>query len=160
MANLEYESLNDCHVNELLPIWADEDVIRFTSIKAPCTLAEIRDRINILKQYDVFVVKNYDSVIGVIGCPCIDKSKSQYGMFYHFSKSSWGKGYATAVTEWLLQFMKKKYNNITLYAEVVANNVASEKILKHFGFSLISEEDDFKQDGIKLETRNYMLKIF
>lgn len=157
MNKLKYEALNESHANDLLSIWSDEDVIRFTNIKEPCTLQEITQRIQILKSFDVFVVSNTDAVIGIIGCPCIDRVKAQYGVFYQFRKSSWGQGYATMATDWLLSFMKKKYADVTFFADVVTDNVASEKILKHFEFNRISEEDGFERNGIKLKIHNYRL---
>jgi ribosomal-protein-alanine N-acetyltransferase len=107
MEELKYKPLKECHGNELLPIWADEDVILYTNIKKPCTLIEINDRVNVLKDFDVFVVSNEDGVIGMIGCPCVSREKSEYGVFYQFRRASWGKGYATQATEWLLNFMRK-----------------------------------------------------
>lgn len=157
MDKLVYEPLVDHHARDLLPIWADEDVIQFINIKKPCTLLEIVDRVNALKVFDVFVVYNDNRLIGVIGCPCIDELKLQYGVFYHFCKSSWGNGYATKATEWLLNFMREKYGAVTFFADVVANNVASEKILKHFGFKLISVEDGFERNGVRMKIHNYSL---
>ena len=157
MKELKYETLKESHANDLSSIWADEDVIQYTNIKKPCTLIEIIERIKVLKDFDVFVVSNENGLIGIIGCPCVDKEKSQYGVFYQFCKSSWGKGYATQATEWLLNFMREKYDKITFFADVVVNNVASEKILRHFGFEFISEEDGFERNGMKMKIHNYRL---
>lgn len=139
------------------PIWADEDVIRYTNIKKPCTLVEIKDRVSVLKNFDVFVVFKGEGVIGIIGCPCVDSEKSEYGVFYQFCRSSWRKGYATQETEWLLNFMREKYGKVTFFADVVVNNIASEKILSHFGFQFISEECRFQRNGIKMKIHNYKL---
>ncbi len=157
MEELTYTPLDDAHANGLLSIWSDADVIRFTNIKEPCTLEEVKHKIRVLKDFDVFVVSNANGFIGIVGCPCIDKAKSQYGLFYQFCKLSWGQGYATAATKWLLRYMKKKYGNITFFADVVVENIASEKILKRFGFKFISQEDGFKCNGIKMKINNYRL---
>ncbi len=157
MDELKYKPLDDIIAEELLNIWSDEDVIKYTNIKKSCTLAEIKDRINALKDFDVFIVSNKDGVIGIIGCPCIDKEKLQFGLFYQFCKSSWGKGYATKSTKWLLEFMREKYDEITIFADVVQDNVASEKILRYFGFKFISEEDCFERNGVKMKIHNYIL---
>lgn len=155
MNELKYEELNESHAKALFSIWSDEDVIRFTNIKEPCTLQETYERIRVLKPFDVFTVRNMDEIIGIIGCPCINKTKSQYGVFYQFKKSSWGKGYATKATEWLLRYMRGKYDDVTFFADVVVDNVASEKILQHFGFECISEKDEFERNGIKLKIHTY-----
>lgn len=156
MSKLIYEPLNDSHSNSLLSIWSDEEVIRYTSIKSPCTLDEIRERIKRLKAFDVFIVRNEDKIIGIIGCPCINQEKLQYGLFYQFCKSSWGQGYATKSIAWLLNFMKEKYKEVTLFADVIVGNVASEKILMQFNFELISEEE-LDRCGTKFKVRNYKL---
>lgn len=158
MNKLKYQPIEDIFADDLLNIWSDEDVIKYTNIKIPCTLEKVRERIEVLKDFDVFVVSNKDGVIGIIGCPCIDKEKLQFGLFYQFCKSSWGKGYATKATEWLLNFMREKYNEITLFADVVDANIASEKILQHFEFDLISE-DTIERNGVKMKIHNYRLLV-
>ncbi|MGL5616513.1 MAG: GNAT family N-acetyltransferase [Sarcina sp.] len=158
MGELKYSYLNEKFAKDLLNIWSDEDVIKYTNIKKPCTLVEIKNRINALKDFDdIFMVSNKDGVIGIIGCPCIDKEKLHFGLFYQFCKSSWGKGYGTESIKWLLEFMREKYDKITIVADVVQNNVASEKILRYFGFKFISEKDCFESDGVKVKIRNYRL---
>ncbi len=157
MEELAYTPLEESHAEGLLAIWSDADAIRFTNIKEPCTWEEVKDKIKILKNFDVFVVSNAGGLIGIVGCPCIDQAKSQYGLFYHFRKSSWGQGYATAATKWLLCCMRKKYDDITFFADVVVDNIASEKILKNFDFQFISAEDGFERDGVKLKIHNYRL---
>jgi len=52
--------------------------------------------------------------------------------------------------------MKQKYKNATLFADVVVDNIASEKILQKFGFEKFSEEL-IERDGIKLKVHNYKL---
>ena len=155
---LKYELLDKSHMNCLLPVWSDPKVIRYTNIKSPCTLEEVRERIDVLKKHDVFVVRSNEDVIGIIGCPCIDQDKKQYGLFYHFRRSSWGQGFATESTGWLLDFMRKKYHNIELFADVVVDNIASEKILRRFGFELASEET-LERAGVSWKVHNYKLVI-
>lgn len=155
MSGLTYLPLNSLHADRLLPIWSDEDVIKFTNIQSPCTLEDVQNRINRLKSSDIFVVIQNGDAIGIIGCPWINKEKLQYGIFYQFSKSAWGKGVATASMKWLLQFMEHKYINPTLFADVVVDNVASERILNRFSFKLISE-NLFERNGVKMKVHNYI----
>jgi len=107
---------------------------------------------------DVFAVMQDRELIGIIGCPPVDKEKLQFGLFYQFCKSSWGHGNATAATKWILKYMKQKYINPVLFADVVVDNAASEKILQKFGFEQIAEEL-IEHDGIKLKVHNYKLCI-
>ena len=52
--------------------------------------------------------------------------------------------------------MRQKYKSLTLFADVVVDNVASEKILQKFGFQQISEET-IERDGKTLKVHNYQL---
>lgn len=158
MSELQYKAIDICYANDLLNIWADENVIKYTNMKLPCTFEDVENRIMRFKLFDVFVVIESGKTIGIIGCLAINKEESQFGLFYQFCKSSWGKGNATIATKWLLNYMKQKYKNATLFADVVVDNIASEKILKKFGFKLISEEL-IERDDIKLSVHNYKLCI-
>lgn len=155
MSDLTYQPLNDFHLDSLLPIWSDEEVIKFTNIQSPCTLEDVHSRIKRLKIFDVFVVLENENVIGIIGCPCINKETCEYGIFYQFRQSVWGKGVATTAVEWLLQFMEHKYPNARLFADVVADNIPSEKILNRVGFHMVSEES-VERNGITLKVHNYI----
>lgn len=157
MEGLTYEPLNPSHADGLLSVWADADVIRFTNIKEPCTLPEILENIKTLEAFDVFAVSDAGGLIGVIGCPWLDRENNLFGLFYHFRKSSWGKGYATMAAEWLLQFMKRNYTEARFLAEVVVGNAASEKLLKHLGFTLLSEKESGIGNGSKRKLRCYQL---
>ncbi|MGL4346169.1 MAG: GNAT family N-acetyltransferase [Cellulosilyticaceae bacterium] len=145
---MRYESLHLRHALDLASIWSDVDVIRYTNIKEPCSNDEIIHRIELLQVFDVFVVYNNQELIGIIGCPCINKLLYEYGIFYQFKKSSWGKGYGEEAATWLLNYMKHKYPQMTLFADVVADNIASEKILLKLGFSVVEEIPmGFERDG-------------
>ena len=153
---LQFIPIDICYEESLLNIWADINVVQYTNMKLPCTLDDVKNRIEIFKPFDVFVVLQNGELVGIIGCPPIDKDKRHYGLFYQFSKSSWGRGNATEATRWLIDFMQGKYENVTLFADVIVDNVASEKILQKFGFELLSEET-VERNGTKLKVHNYKL---
>ena len=58
----------------------------------------------------------------------------------------------------LLAYMKEKYKHVTLFADVVVDNVASEKVLRNFGFEQFLEEV-IERDGIKLNVHKYRIKL-
>ena len=136
---LYYEPLQQKHSRELLPIWSDIDVIRYTGIEEPCTLKQIQQRITLLEGQDTFVLRRERDVMGVLGCPCIDKAKKQYGFFYHLRKDSWNQGYGSLAAAWLVQHMQEQYQTAVLLAEVISDNKASERILCKLDFELIGE---------------------
>ncbi len=78
------------------------------------------------------------------------------GGYYTGDSSAWGQGNATTATKWLLDYMKRKYKNATLFADVVVDNVASEKVLQKLGFEQFSEEL-IERDGKQLKVHNYKL---
>lgn len=158
MNDFKWEPLSVNHAEELLALWGDSDVIRYAAIPAPCSLEQIRSRIDSLSAFDVFVIRMKGEAMGVVGCIRMDGSEERYGVFYQLKKIFWGKGLATRAVEQLLMKMKEKSPSAVFYADVVADNIASEKILQHFHFHCISvEEDGFERDGIKRAVRKYKL---
>ncbi|MGL4799745.1 MAG: GNAT family N-acetyltransferase [Cellulosilyticaceae bacterium] len=157
MLMFEYEVLNASHIPDLVPIWGDPDVIRYTSIKEPCSLDEIRKRIVYLWSFDVFAVRLKGEVIGIIGCPSLDSERNAYGIFYQFKKAVWHKGYGTHCVHWLLKYMQKTHPSATIYGDVLTRNPASERILKRLGFTLHSEEwYGTSSNGLPIAKRRYV----
>ena len=153
---LEYSHISKAFPKNLTAIWSDQDVIKYTNIKEPCTIKEIEKRISIFKNHDVFIIKQNKKTIGVAGCPCIDKQKNEYGFFYQLKKSVWGKGIGSEAALWCVNYMKKKHGTFTLYADVVSQNVASDKILKSLGFKQISvEKEAFQLNGLNMDIKKY-----
>lgn len=138
--NLKLEPLKLTHSEDLIPVWTDEDVIRYTNIQQSCTITEIEEKISLLRESEVFVVYHEGSLAGIIGCPSID-GKQQFGIFYHLCKKCWGKGIGFAAAERLLKYMDQKYGKTTILADVVSENMASIKILRRCGFELIIKEN-------------------
>lgn len=155
--NLSFQPVDYPHAYSLFCLWNDDDVIKYTNIKKPATLQDVYNKIDIYKQHNVFSVIYDENVIGIAGCPCVNKDKSEYGLFYQLMKSYWGKGIATQTAEWLVNFMKQGNNNVTLYADVLSQNVASEKILQNIGFTLTSSEP-FSRGSLITELHKYVLK--
>ncbi len=104
------------------------------------------------------MIRMEGEAMGVVGCIRMNGPEERYGVFYQLKKIFWGKGLATRAVEQLLMKMKEKSPSAVFYADVVAGNIASEKILQHFHFHCISvEEDGFERDGIKRAVRKYKL---
>lgn len=158
--NLEYEKISEVYDNDLLEIWSNEEVIKYTNIKNQCTLEDTRKRIVRFQSHDVFVVIHNKKAIGVIGCPCVNKDKCEFGIFYQFNQDVWGRGIATESVKWLMNYMKNKYINFTIYADVISDNIASVKILNSFGFTWLNDDvDSFMRNGKKMTIKNYILII-
>lgn len=68
MNDFKWEPVSVNHAEELLALWGDSDVIRYTAIPAPCSLEQIRSRIDSLSAFDVFVIRMEGEAMGVVGC--------------------------------------------------------------------------------------------
>ena len=155
---LNYKKLAEHNAEELKGLWDDPDVIRYTNVKEPCDLTAIKIRMESFAASDTFSILIGDTLVGVVGCPCIDAKAAAYGLFYQLKKAYWGRGIATLAAEWIIDYMNEKYVHPTFYADVVTNNIASESILVHLGFTCISEQViSFKRDGIQMDVHNYRL---
>lgn len=141
MKKLKYCPLNLSYIDFLYSLWSDGSVIKFTNIPESINLEQVKERISRLEQSDVFIVMNGDVCIGIAGCPCIDRENRRFGIFYQFMSSYWGQGCASEAVGWLLDFMKDRYISAEIIADVINDNIASDKILKKFGFELLSERE-------------------
>lgn len=157
LAALQYQALDIRYLHNLQQLWSDPAVIRYTGTPEPYTLEQTRQKLERLQQSDVFVVFQQHRFIGIVGCPCIDTKTLEFGLFYQFRQSVWGRGYATAAVKWMLAFMKKKYIQPVIYADVITQNTASEKILKRFHFICQSESKPIHSCGQKTIVRHYVL---
>ena len=156
--DLNYIKLTDHDAEKLQGLWDDPDVIRYTNIEEPCDMTAIKMRIKRLAAFDTFSISTGGTLVGVVGCPCIDAQANVYGFFYQLKKAYWGRGIASAAAEWMINYMRGKYVHPTFYADAVAYNIASERILVNLGFSCISQQAaSFERDGIQMDVHNYRL---
>lgn len=81
-------------------------------------------------------VKETDEVIGAVGFNPTD-SMEVIELIYHFSKKSWGKGFATEAAIACLKLAKNKGNIKLITASADPRNLGSLKILEKIGFSYI-----------------------
>lgn len=88
----------------------------------------------------------------------MDPEKKIFGIFYQFSRESWGQGFAAKSAKWLVGYMKETYGTPALLADVVADNVASEKKLQGLGFERLPQVGSFQRDGKEYAVHNYVLK--
>lgn len=155
---LTFEPLSIEHGKFLTCVWSDKNVIKYADIYTPCSTEQINNIINNLKSYDVFVVKNKLTVIGMMGClPECDEEKNQFSIFYYFCRACWNHGYATDSIKWLICFMRRKYQPLTLYADNIAENVFSEKLLLKNNFKMVSEKP-YQSESMCSNKRRYVLE--
>lgn len=157
MPILQYQPLDMQHLHDVQRLWTDLAVIQYTGAPEPCTEEQAQYKLHQLCQSDAFAVFHQDCLIGVVGCPCINKQTLEFGLFYQFIPAVWGQGCATTAVQWLLNRMKQTYGNPILYADVIPQNKASEAILMHFGFTCHAESAPVHPSGHPLIVRHYKL---
>ena len=134
-------------------------MIRYTNIKEPCCLDEIRDKIQAMSGFDIFTVKVDGDTAGVVGCPPMPGEPGVYGFFYHLKKQYWNRGIATESAGWLLRWMGEKYPAPVFLADVAQANTASRRILEGLGFTCIfTGENEFERDGKRMAVGHYRLE--
>lgn len=82
------------------------------------------------------VEKESNEVIGAVGFNPTD-SMEVIELIYHFSKKSWGKGFATEAAAACLELAKSTKNIKLITASADPLNLGSLKILKKIGFTYI-----------------------
>lgn len=90
------------------------------------------------KGLSVYAVSDKSSgkVIGAAGFNVSD-SIDKVELIYHFSKSSWGKGFATEAGRACIEIAKQHQHVKALYASANPLNLGSTKILEKIGFNFI-----------------------
>lgn len=158
MEELTFEPLTAAHGAELLPLWQDEAVVRYTNMTLPCTPEETERRAAALAQFDVFAVRLKGELAGIVGCPAVDREARIFGIFYQLRPAFWGQGLAARAAGWLLEFMCRKYGEALVLAEVITENTASEKILQRLRFAPCGEEP-LERNGKHYMVRQYRKKL-
>ena len=105
MEKLTFEPLTAAHGAELLPLWQDEAVVRYTNMALPCTPEEAARRAEVLAPFDVFVLRLEGELAGIAGCPAADRAERRFGVFYQLRPAFWGRGLGTRAVGRLLDFM-------------------------------------------------------
>lgn len=87
-----------------------------------------------------FVVLLNGDFIGVCGSPIINYDKNEHGFYFQLKNELWGLGFGTIIAKKLLNHMHLYNSDIVIYANAVAINIPSTKILKNLGFVKTGEE--------------------
>ncbi|MDD6795300.1 MAG: GNAT family N-acetyltransferase [Clostridiaceae bacterium] len=162
---LELIPLELRHAEELMKIWGDYDVIKYTNndllkSKEEC-VRKLTTWINNGKDNAgpcKFAVLLHNKLIGLAGFPVIDNENFKCGFFYQIAKEYWGQGYGYETAKALSDFMTSQHKKGIFLAGVVKGNVASEKILRKLGYKEISvDKNGFNKNGIIGDVINFQL---
>lgn len=138
---LELVPLEVKYAKELLKLWQDEEVIRYTNALKLEDVDAARDKITRWLQREEqdeyishFVILKDKEVIGVIGIPAVNAEEGKNGFYYQLIRQFWNNGYGKEAAKAVFDYAIKEVKVNTLLADAVAANSASIKILKGLGF--------------------------
>ena len=154
--HIQLTSISECA--ELLPIFTNDDNIKYTNFKHYDSLDSFQvfmeKFLSINKneplQYGPYSIYYNNTIIGLCGLQQKDLNAGSAELWYILNQPYWGKGLAKAAIRFIMQQCKTNTLLHTIYAEAVATNVASWKILEQTGFIRLNEiADGFSNNNLK-----------
>lgn len=132
--------LDESHIEATKDFWGDEEVMSLCngSIPHDFLVKVINGYRKCHEENGISVyavkVKDSDTVIGAAGFNVTDHLDS-IELIYHFSKHSWGKGYASEAAKACLEIAQNHGKVRTVFASADYQNKSSLKILEKIGFT-------------------------
>ena len=141
MENIKLIPLKIEYAGELLNLWNNESVMKYTYLDTIDTVEQAKVRIDYwLKQYSSktfpnhFVILKEGTVVGVAGLPIIRKEPFCCGMYYQVMEAYQRQGIATRVAELLKSKVLEKYPEGRIVTSCISSNEGSKKVLLRNGF--------------------------
>jgi RimJ/RimL family protein N-acetyltransferase len=97
-----------------------------------------------------------DEIIGISGllkCDYLNNDNYEFGFI--LNENNWGKGLATEIGQFWLEYAKNKMNLTELVATVSPENIASRKVLEKLNMQYVSEFES-KERGNRLIFRKHL----
>lgn len=132
--------LDESHIEAAKVFWGDEEVMSMCNGSVPHDfLVKVINgyrKCHEDKGISVYGVKEKesDTIIGAAGFNVTD-NLDNIELIYHFSKQSWGKGYASEAARACLEIAKNHGGVQTVFASADYQNKSSLKILEKIGFT-------------------------
>ena len=160
------EPLSTAHLSGLEALWSDSAVIRYTNVSEPCGGDEAAHRLYRLRSCQtalagptIFAVLRDGKFCGIAGCPPVDAEQGTFGLFYQLLPDVWGRGVGRTAAGLALAELYRMVPTATVYADVVAENAASVRILEALGFVRTAVHPGaFCRGGQVLDIWDYMRK--
>jgi ribosomal-protein-alanine N-acetyltransferase len=158
--------LSQDHSKDLIKLWGDYDVIKYTYSTLSKTEEECNEKLENWLQLrkdnlgpNKFAILLNENFIGIAGFPVIDNDNFKCGFFYQIIRDFWGNGYGFEAAEALLNYIYEKHPQASIIADAVVDNPGSLKILSKLGFSQTSiEEKGFKKNGLEIDIVHFNLE--
>ena len=164
MDDISLVLLDKKYSKELLKLWSDEDVMKYTYLDTLNNEQQVEYRIDFwLREHtskktpNNFVIMYKDKVVGVAGFPIIKKNPFCCGMYYQIMKDYQDKGIGTYIVGRMLEMIYDYYPVGKVIARCTASNIASKKILLKNGFEFRGEEKEgFERNGVVDKVEKYV----
>ncbi|MFJ7935977.1 GNAT family N-acetyltransferase [Sporosarcina sp. NPDC096371] len=152
--------LDDSHLAAVTEFWGNEEVMVHcdgaSSNEVLPRIIDVYKRCHGTHGISVYAVKDKESgkVIGAAGFNVID-SVNTIELIYHYSKKSWGKGFATEAAAACLEIARNHGEVQVITASASPENKGSLKVLEKIGFTFIGMKwfDDTQQEEPYYEYR-------
>lgn len=139
-SRLTLKQLQAEHAEGLLPIWGDNDVIRYTYLRqakdiAVCTqtVLNMMEGSNRREDCGPFVIFLGSTIIGLAGAVRLSRDSGEHELYYHLGKPWWGRGYATEAASAVIDQIFSMPLVHRVSAEVAIVNAASIRVLDKAG---------------------------
>nr|WP_326185322.1 GNAT family N-acetyltransferase [uncultured Oscillibacter sp.] len=162
--DLKLEPLSMAHLSGLEALWSDPAVIRYTNLAEPCDGDAAALRLERLRSYQtllpgptIFAVLGDGRFCGIAGCPPVDEARGTFGLFYQLLPEVWGRGVGLTAAGLALAELYRMVPTATVYADAVAENTASVRILEHLDFVRTAVRPGaFRRDGRTMDIWDYV----
>ncbi len=164
MNNIELVLLDKKYSSQLLKLWGNENVMKYTYLDTLDSIEQVEYRIDFwIKEHtskslpNNFVVMMDGEVVGVAGFPIKKKEPFCCGMYYQIMEEHQGKGIGTRVVGQMLDIIYKNYPKGNVVARCTESNIASKKVLLKNGFEYCGvEKEIFERKGVTDRVEKYI----
>lgn len=163
--NLTLVPLSIEYAEELLPLWSDYDVIKYTYTTQLSTVKQCEDRIFEMVNREPsetvkdFVILFNGEVIGIAGTPIIDEEARETAFYYQLKRNYWGEGFGYETAKAILNYALKELHMNVVYADAAVANSASIRILRKLGFEETHiEHKGFRKNGMEMNLIHFVMK--
>ena len=151
---------NDSHLDAVKKFWGDEEVMALcdgaSSSDVLGRVIEGYRKCHEINGLSVYAVKDKESkeIIGAAGFNCVN-SLSDVELIYHYSKKSWGKGFATEAAYACVEIAINHGEVQVITASASPENKGSLKVLEKIGFPFKCMKwfEDTEQEELYYEYR-------
>jgi [ribosomal protein S5]-alanine N-acetyltransferase len=135
---LDFELANPSHAKQLLPLWSNYDVTKYTMVKNIKSIDDCVARIERQigwgeSAIGPYVIKENSQIIGYCGGRINPKREAE--IFYHIDINKWGNGLGTEIARTLVNIAFNEKYAKKVIAESAIENIPSWKILEKIGMT-------------------------